>query len=146
MTTIEQLLAKKGHQVWFIDPDVTVFDAIAKMAEKDVGSLVVMDGDKLVGIITERHYSRNVVLKGKTSPTTPVRDIMEKRVIITTPEQTVEYCLALMTQARIRHLPVMKEGKVAGVVSIGDLVKNVIGDQRFIIDQLENYIGGSRAD
>lgn len=146
MTTIEQLLAKKGHQVWFIDPDVTVFDAIAKMAEKDVGSLVVMDGDKLVGIITERHYSRNVVLKGKTSPTTPVRDIMEKRVIITTPEQTVEYCLALMTQARIRHLPVMKEGKVAGVVSIGDLVKNVIGDQEFIIDQLENYIGGSRAD
>ena len=146
MTTIEQLLAKKGYQVWFIDPDVTVFDAIAKMAEKDVGSLVVMDGDKLVGIITERHYSRNVVLKGKASPTTLVRDIMEKRVAVTTPEQTVEYCLALMTQARIRHLPVMKEGKVAGIVSIGDLVKNVIGDQEFVIHQLENYIGGSRAD
>jgi CBS domain-containing protein len=112
------------------------------MAENDIGSLVVMDGEKLVGIITERHYARNVVLKGKASPTTPVRDIMERRVICARPEQTVEQCMALMTDKRVRHLPVLEGKKVTGIVSIGDLVKSIIGDQKFIIEQLEHYIHG----
>jgi len=119
-----------------------VFDAIAKMAENDIGSLVVVDGEKLVGIITERHYARNVVLKGKTSPTTLVRDIMERRVICTRSEQTIEQCMALMTERRVRHLPVLEEKKIIGIVSIGDLVKSIIRDQNFIIEQLEHYIHG----
>jgi CBS domain-containing protein len=122
--------------------DATVFDAIAKMAENDIGSLVVMDGEKLVGIITERDYARNVVLKGKTSPTTPVWDIMERRVICVRPEQTVEQCMALMSDKRVRHLPVLEEKTVTGIVSIGDLVKSIIGDQKFTIEQLEHYIHG----
>jgi CBS domain-containing protein len=142
MTTIRQLLSEKPRTVYTIHPDCTVFDAIAKMAEHDIGSLVVMDGDKLVGIITERHYARNVVLKGKTSPTTPVRDIMERRVICARPEQTVEQCMALMSEKRVRHLPVLEGKKVIGIVSIGDLVKSTIGDQKFIIEQLEHYIHG----
>src|SRR5512136_1340145 len=93
MTTVRQLLDQKGRKIWSIHPDVTVFDAVAKMAEKDVGSLVVMDGNELVGIITERHYARNVVLKGKTSPAVPVRDIMERHIIIVRPEQSVEECM-----------------------------------------------------
>jgi CBS domain-containing protein len=142
MTTIRQLLSEKPGTVYTIHPDSTVFDAIAKMAEHDIGSLVVMDGEKPVGIITERHYARNVVLKGKTSPTTPVRDIMERRVICARPEQTVEQCMALMSEKRVRHLPVLEGKKVIGIVSIGDLVKSIIGDQKFIIEQLEHYIHG----
>jgi CBS domain-containing protein len=142
MTTIRQLLSEKPGTVYTIHPDSTVFDAIAKMAEHDIGSLVVMDGEKPVGIITERHYARNVVLKGKTSPTTPVRGIMERRVICARPEQTVEQCMALMSEKRVRHLPVLEGKKVIGIVSIGDLVKSIIGDQRFIIEQLEHYIHG----
>lgn len=140
MTTIRQLLDQKGHGVWSIRPDVTVYDAIAKMAEKDIGSLVVMDGEKLVGIITERHYARNVVLKGKTSLTTPVRDIMVRRIIVARPDQSVEQCMVLMSEERVRHLPVLEGEKLIGIVSIGDLVKSTIGDQRFTIDQLEHYI------
>jgi CBS domain-containing protein len=136
------LLGQKPRTVCTIHPSVTVFDAIAKMAENDIGSLVVVDGEKLIGIITERHYARNVVLKGKTSPTTLVRDIMERRVICTRPEQTVEQCMALMTERRVRHLPVLEEKKIIGIVSIGDLVKSIIGDQKFIIEQLEHYIHG----
>ena len=142
MTTVRQLLDQKGSKIWSIHPDATVFDAIAKMAEKDIGSMVVMDGDELVGIITERHYARNVVLKGKTSPATPVRDIMERRVIIARPEQSVDQCMALMTEKRVRHLPVLEGEKPIGMVSIGDLVKSIVGDQKFIIDQLEHYIHG----
>ena len=112
------------------------------MAEKDVGSLVVMEGDKLVGIITERHYARNVVLKGKTSPATPVRDIMESHVVIARPEQSVDQCMALMSEKRVRHLPVFEGKKLVGIVSIGDLVKSIIGDQKFTIDQLVHYIHG----
>ena len=142
MTTVRQLLDQKGGKIWSIHPDATVFDAVAKMAEKDVGSLVVMDGDALVGIITERHYARNVVLKGKTSPAMPVREIMERKVIGARPEQSVEQCMALMTEKRVRHLPVFEEEKPIGIVSIGDLVKSIIGDQKFMIDQLEHYIHG----
>ncbi len=142
MTTVRQLLDQKGREIWSIHSDATVFDAIAKMAEKDVGSLVVMEGDELVGIITERHYARNVVLKGKTSPAISVRDIMERRVVIARPEQTVEQCMALMSEKRVRHLPVLEGEKPIGIISIGDLVKSIIGDQKFMIDQLEHYIHG----
>jgi CBS domain-containing protein len=142
MITIRQLLDQKGGKILSIHPDATVFDAIAKMAENDIGSLVVIEREGLVGIITERHYSRNVVLKGKTSPTTPVREIMEKNVITVRPEQRVEECMALMTTKRVRHLPVMEGGKLVGIISIGDLVKSIISGQRFVIDQLEHYIHG----
>ena len=143
MTTIRQLLDQKGRTIWSIHPDATVFDAVAKMAEKDIGSLVVMDGQKLVGIITERHYSRNVVLKGRTSPATPVRDIMETHVFFATPEQSVEQCMAVMTDKRVRHLPVLEGEKLIGIISIGDLVKSIIGDQKFMIEQLVHYIQSS---
>jgi len=136
------LLDQKGRKIWSIHPDATVFDAIAKMAEKDIGSLVVMDRDELVGIITERHYSRNVVLKGKTSPTTPVRDIMERHVVVARLEQSVDQCMVLMSEKRVRHLPVFEGKKPIGIVSIGDLVKSIIGDQKFMFDQLEHYIHG----
>ena len=142
MITIRQLLEQKGRDIVSIPPDATVFDAIAKMADNDVGSLVVIDAEGLAGIITERHYARNVMLKGKTSPTTPVREIMEKKVITVRPEQFVEECMALMTEKRVRHLPVMDGGKLVGIISIGDLVKSIISDQRFVIDQLEHYIHG----
>jgi CBS domain-containing protein len=142
MNTVRQLLDQKGRTVWTIRPDDTVFDAIAKMAEKDIGSLAVMDGTRLVGIITERHYTRNVVLKGKTSPVTAVRDIMERHVVVARPEQSLEQCMALMTEKRVSHLPVLAGVEVVGIVSIGDIVKNMIDDQKFIIDQLEHYIHG----
>jgi CBS domain-containing protein len=142
MTTVRQLLDQKGKNIWSIHPDATVFDAVAKMAEKDVGSLVVMESDEIVGIITERHYARNVVLKGKTSPATSVRDIMERHVVIARPEQSVDQCMALMSEKRVRHLPVFEGKRPIGIVSIGDLVKSKIGDQKFMIDQLEHYIHG----
>jgi CBS domain-containing protein len=142
MTTVRKLLDRKGSKIWSIQPDATVFDAVAKMAEKDVGSLVVMDGDELVGIITERHYARNVVLKGKASSAMPVREIMERHVIIARSEESVEQCMAVMTEKRIRHLPVFEGEKPIGIVSIGDLVKSIIGDQKFMIEQLEHYVRG----
>ena len=145
MTAVRQLLDQKGRNIWSIHPDATVFDAIAKMAEKDIGSLVVMEGEDLVGIITERHYARNVVLKGKTSLTTPVRDIMERHVVIAQSGQSVDECMAVMSEERVRHLPVFEGKKPIGIVSIGDLVKSTIGDQKFMIDQLEHYIRGERA-
>ena len=144
MTTVQQVLDRKGSEVWYISPDATVFDAIAKMAEKDIGSLVVMDGDELVGVITERHYARNVFLKGRASPKTPVRDVMEERVFIARPEQSVEQCMALMTDKRVRHLPVVDGRKLIGIISIGDLVMSIISEQEFTIGQLEHYIHGQR--
>ena len=138
--TVKHLLEQKGQNLWTIDPDATVLDALAKMAEKDIGSLVVMDGEELIGIITERHYSRNVVLKGKTSPTTLVREIMETNVIHVRPEQPVELCMTLMTDKRVRHLPVLEGTKVIGIISIGDLLKFVISKQEFVIEQLEHYV------
>jgi len=145
MTTVRQLLDQKGRNIWSIHPDAAVFDAVAKMAEKDIGSLIVMEGEELVGIITERHYARNVILKGKTSPATPVRDIMERHVVIAQPDQSVDQCMAVMTEERVRHLPVFDGEKLIGIVSIGDLVKSIIGDQKFMITQLEHYIHGERA-
>ncbi len=143
--TIKHVLVQKGRDVWTIDPDATVLQALAKMAEKDVGSLVVIEGERLVGIITERHYSRNVILKGKTSPTTLVREIMEENVIHVRADQSVELSMALMTEKRVRHLPVIEDNKVIGLISIGDLLKYIISKKEFAIDQLEHYIQGGIA-
>ncbi len=120
----------------------SVFDALKVMAQHDIGSLVVLESDKLVGIVTERHYSREIVLKGKTSPATRVRDIMSTEVVCARPEQLVEECMAVMTARAVRHLPVLDQDQVIGIVSIGDMVKSVIDEQKFIIDQLEHYIHG----
>jgi CBS domain-containing protein len=142
MATLKQLLDKKGYQVLSIEPDASVFDAIKKMADNDVGSLVVTESETLVGIITERHYARNVFLKGRSSPETTVREIMSSRVLCAQPEQTVEECLAVMTDKAVRHLPVLDKKQLIGIVSIGDLVKDIISDQKFVIEQLEHYITG----
>lgn len=142
MTTVQQLLSLKGHEVLTIEPEATVLDAIRKMAEENVGSLVVLEDGKLAGLITERHYARNVFLKGRSSPETLVRDIMSTRVICARPEQTVEECMAVMTEKAVRHLPVLDKKQLVGMISIGDLVKNIIRDQKFIIEQLEHYITG----
>ena len=140
--TVRHILQQKGRNLWTIAPDATVFDALAKMAEKDVGSLVVMDREKLIGIITERHYSRNVILKGKTSPTTLVKEIMDRNVVHVRPDHPVELCMTLMTEKRVRHLPVLEGDKVMGIISIGDLLKSIISKQKFVIDELEHYIHG----
>jgi len=144
MATIRQLLDKKGHEVLSVRPGETVYDAIKKMADKNVGSLVVMEGDKLEGIMTERHYARNVFLKGRASPTTPVRDIMEANVVFVGPDQSVEEAMAIMTEKAVRHLPVIEQGNLVGIVSIGDLVKDTISDQTFVIEQLVQFIHGTR--
>ena len=145
MTTVRQLLARKGHALWSIGPDSTVREAVEMMARKDIGALLVMDGERLVGLIAERHYARNVVLKGKTSATTPVREAMDMRPVTTAPQQSVEECMAIMSETRVRHLPVLVDGRVIGVISIGDLVQSVIGDQKVTIRHLENYIHGNGA-
>lgn len=138
--TVRQLLNEKGHDVFTIGPDNTVFEAIQKMADQNVGSLVVIEDGNAIGIITERHYARNVFLKGRASPTTPVRDVMEATVLYALLDQTVEECMAVMTEKRVRHLPVIDQGKLIGIVSIGDLVKSIISKQEFVIDQLVQFI------
>jgi CBS domain-containing protein len=142
METVRQLLNSKGNEVWTIQPDETVLDAIQKMADKDVGSLVVVEDGKPVGIFTERHYARKVFLKGRHSPTTAIREIMSSQIICVSPEQTIEACMAVMTDKRIRHLPVLDQGNLVGIVSIGDLVKSRLADQEFTIEQLVHYIHG----
>ncbi|HET7382514.1 MAG TPA: CBS domain-containing protein [Pseudolabrys sp.] len=140
MATVRQLLNEKGHDVFTVGPAETVFDAIRKMAEENIGSLVVCEGPKPVGIITERHYARNVFLKGRASPSTLVRDIMETQVWFARPDQTVDECMAVMSNKRVRHLPVIDQGRLIGIISIGDLVKNIISDQKFTIEQLTHFI------
>jgi CBS domain-containing protein len=142
MPMINQLLKEKGPGYFSVHPDETVYSAIKKMGEKDIGSLLVMDRATLVGILTERDYARNVALKGRSSPQTLVREIMSTQVATVGPDDTVEKSLALMTEKRVRYLPVVKDGAVVGIISIGDLVKSTIGDQRFTIDQLVTYCGG----
>lgn len=144
MTTVKHVLDKKGRDVRSIHPDASVFDALKSMAENDIGSLVVLEGDKLVGIITERHYAREIALKSRTSPGTLVRDIMSTRVVFARPEQSVEECMAIMTARAVSHLPVLEHERVIGIVSIGDMVKSVIDDQKFIIEELEHFIHGDR--
>lgn len=142
MTTIASLLRTKGRDTWHVAPDSTVYDAIKLMADRGIGALLVMDGGKLVGIVSERDYARKVALMDRSSRDTPVRDIMTDRVVYVHPQQSVEQCMALMTNKRIRHLPVMKGDDVVGIVSIGDLVKSLIADRDHLIEQLENYITG----
>ena len=143
MTTYRHILEDKGYQVWSLRPHDEVYDALKMMADKDVGSLVVLDGSKIVGIVTERHYARNVFLKGRASPRTRVDDIMERNVVCVGPDQSIEECMAIMTTKRLRHLPVIEHGELLGIVSIGDLVKSIISDREFVIEQLEHYIHGS---
>lgn len=142
MNTVKEILDSKGRDVWSIDADASVFEAITRMAEKQIGALLVMDRGKLVGIVTERDYARKVILEGRSSKKTPVRQIMESNVLCVGPEQTVEESMALMTEKRVRHLPVLNGKNVDGIISIGDLVKAIIAEQKFIIEQLVHYITG----
>ena len=142
MQNVKDILAQKDNHVWSVPPDTTVFDVLKTMSEKSIGSVLVMDGEKLIGIFTERDYARKVVLHEKSSRTLPVSDIMTRRVLCVSPERSVEECMALMTDGRLRHLPVLDHKKVIGVVSIGDLVKAIIHDQQILIDQLQQYISG----
>jgi len=143
MATVRLLLDQKGTQVFSIGPDATVFDAVEKMADKNIGALTVLVGDKLVGIIDERIYARNVILKGKSSPNTPIKDVMAENPVCVRPEQSVEECMAVMTERAVRHLPVLEDDHMVGIVSLGDLVKHIISDQKFTIEQLEHYIAGN---
>ena len=140
MASIKQVLQGKGHEICSIGPEASVYDAIAKMAQEDVGALVVLEGDSLVGVLSERDYARKVVLQGRSSRDTKIRDIMTTRVVFARPEQSVEDCMAMMTEKRIRHLPVMDGDNLLGVISIGDLVKSIIEEQQHVIEQLEQYI------
>ena len=143
MTSIGHLLEQKGSQVWSIPPDATVYDALRLLTERDIGALLVIRGEQLVGILSERDYARKVILKGKSSMKTTVNEIMTERVIVIEPQHTIEEAMALMTEKHLRHLPVIEEDKVIGLVSIGDLVKAKITDQRYMIEQLERYIAGA---
>ena len=144
MKTVKQILKEKGHKYWSVGPDTMIYDALKLMAEKNIGALLVLEAGKLVGIMSERDYARKVILKGKSSLDTPVREVMTPKVFFVRPEQTVEECMALVTDKHIRHLPVMVGDEVVGVISIGDLVRAVIDEKDFMIKQLENYITGSR--
>ena len=144
MISVEQILRHKGRAFWSVAPDAMVIDALRLMAEKDVGALMVLQAGRLAGIISERDYARKVILKGKSSLQTPVEEIMTRVVVTIRPGNTVEECMALMTEKRIRHLPVLVEDRVVGVVSIGDVVKASIDAKDFMIKQLENYITGDR--
>lgn len=140
MKLVKQLLEAKGHDVLSISPDASVLDAVRLMAQKGVGALTVMEGSTLVGVVTERDYARKVILKGRASDTTTIREIMTSEVITTTGDESVEKCMNTMTDGRMRHLPVVDNGDVVGIISIGDLVKAVIADQKEEIEHLEQYI------
>jgi CBS domain-containing protein len=144
MTTVRHILDQKGNQVWSLHSGDTVYDAIKLMADKDVGALVVLDGSKIVGIVTERDYARNVFLKGRASPQTMVGEIMQRNVMCANPDNSIEECMAIMTAKHVRHLPVTDDSQLFGIVSIGDLVKTIISDREFAIEQLEHYIRGAK--
>ena len=140
--TVEEILRRKGRSVWSVPPDMTVFQAVTVLSEKNVGALLVLEGDQLVGMISERDYARKIALMGKSSKDTLVREIMQDNVICTAPRSTVADCMRVMTKQRIRHLPVVQGDRVEGIVSIGDLVNWIISAQEAMINQLENYISG----
>ena len=142
MKLVQHLLAAKGEQVISIAPDASVLDAIKLMAEEGIGALVVLDGEALAGIVSERDYARKVILKGRSSEATAVADIMTAEVLTATKDSTVDRCMAMMTDKRCRHLPVVDEDRVIGMISIGDLVQAIIADQKEEIEQLEQYIAG----
>ena len=140
MKTVKQLLQGKTKALCTISPDTRVFEALKQMAEKDIGALLVVENGRLAGILSERDYARKVILQGKSSHDTPVKEIMTERVVCVQPKNTVEDCMALMTDKRIRHLPVLENDQLIGVLSIGDLVKETISEQQVMIQQLETYI------
>ncbi|MFN8008620.1 MAG: CBS domain-containing protein [Terriglobia bacterium] len=140
--TVNQLLRNKGSAVWSVTPDTSVLEALQVMAEKNVGALVVLENNQLIGIFSERDYARKVILHGKSSRETAVREIMTEKVDVVGPSHSVRECMARMTDKHIRHLPVVELGRVVGLVSIGDVVKAIISDQEFMIEQLESYIAG----
>ena len=140
MKTVQQLLESKRYSVVSVEPSTTVLDALKVMADKEIGAVIVIDDGHLIGIFSERDYARKVVLQGKSSKDTPVREIMTEKVVCVGPEQTIDDCMGLMTDKRIRHLPVLEHKKVIGVVSIGDVVKEMLSEKEFVIKQLESYI------
>ena len=144
MTTVRSVLQTKDNTIWSIAPDALVFDALKIMADKNVGALLVTKKEKVVGIFSERDYARKIVLKGESSHTTAIKDVMTSGVLSVNPEQSIDECMTLMTNKHIRHLPVLENGKLIGLVSIGDVVKAIISEHEYTIKQLENYITGSR--
>ena len=144
MKTVNQVLDEKGREIYDIEPDTLVFEALGEMARRNVGALLVCEGEKVVGLISERDYARKVILKDKASKHIPVSEIMSNRVVCVRPDLKVDACMMLMTDKHIRHLVVMEAGRLAGIISIGDVVKAVIDHQKFTIEQLEHYITGGR--
>lgn len=142
MNTVRSMLKEKGHFVWSTSPDATVYDALKILADRDIGALLVVEAGKVIGVFSERDYARKVVLEGKSSLYTPVREIMASPIYCVRPETTNEECMALMTEKRIRHLPVMNEEGLVGLVSIGDVVKSLIADQQITIERLQDYAIG----
>lgn len=142
MTTVNDLLRDKPSEIWTVAPDDSVYDALQLMADKNVGAVLVLEGGRLVGLLSERDYARKLALENRTSRDTSVRDVMTQRVAIVSPNKDIEECMALMTDKHVRHLPVMDNDKLVGLVSIGDLVKGVIAEKKFMIEQLEQYITG----
>ena len=143
MTTIAQLLNVKGNQIWSIEPKATIFEALEIMSEKEIGALLVMVDGKLTGIFSERDYARKVILKGKSSKETLVEELMTKKVFYIDPQKNINDCMAMMTAKRIRHVPVIEDNQVMGIVTIGDVVNQIISEQEVTINHLENYITGS---
>jgi len=145
MHTVKELLREKGSQVWSIAPKATVYEALELMATKNIGALVVIEAGNVAGIFTERDYARKVILKGRSSKTTTVGELMITDVLYVSPDDTIENCMALMTDKRMRHLPVMEDSKLAGIISIGDIVRVIISDREFTIRELERYITGGHS-
>lgn len=143
MRIVREILRNKGHDVWHVGPNDTVHDALVLMSDRNLGAVLVCEASTLVGILSERDCARKIILRGLSSEDTPVQEIMTTRVICVRPEQTTEECMALMTDKHVRHLPVLEGDQVIGVVSIGDVVKNIISEQEFIIEQLEHYVSGT---
>ena len=143
MKLVRHILESKGHYVYSINPDVPVLAALQAMADHNIGALLVLEFHNVIGLISERDYARKVALKGKSSKNTPVREIMEQRVICVSPEHTVEACMELMIKHHVRHLPVMEDKKLTGLVSVGDIVRTIFGDQKATVEQIKNYITGS---
>ena len=142
MKIAKQLLQNKGSEVWSVGPDTKVIEALQLMADKNIGALMVTEGEKLAGIISERDYARKVILHDKSSTDVPVKEIMTSKVYFVAPDTSIQECMAVMTEQRVRHLPVLDDEKLVGVISIGDVVKTIISEQEFMIEQLQNYIVG----